>query len=216
MSKPGILASVRRASAGGVALENSAVGAVIDTSLTLSGFTVSGTNRYLLVSVANANNGYTIAVTYGGVSMTLLDDAANPSGAQRKSTLFGMVNPTSGSANVVVTSSSADGLVAVATCWSGVDQSTPLGTIAKATGSSTTPSVNVSSGAGEVVVDAVSARSTNVLTVGASQTQIEHGLAGSNLRGASSSEDGAGTTTMSWSYSPSDVWATIAVPIKPA
>ena len=97
--------------------------------------------------------------------------------------------------------------------FTGVDQSTPIGTPANNSGTSATASVTVSSTAGEWVVDAM-ADFTRVPTIGAGQTQIASSLYLSTLF-QSSTANGAASVTMSWTFSPLTQWAIVAMPIKP-
>ena len=91
-----------------------------------------------------------------------------------------------------------------------------------ASGTSTTPSVSVTSATGEFVVDAVGLRTdTNqTITKGIGQTEhynIASATSGtSNVIGAGSEKVGATSVTMSWTALVSQNWAIVAVPIKPA
>lgn len=86
-------------------------------------FTTTGTNRYLVVG-AIIQGGATITdVSYGGVSMTQIasQSSANVS-AGETSYLFGLANPASGSNNVVITGSGAATIAAVASSYTGAQQ----------------------------------------------------------------------------------------------
>lgn len=190
----------------------------------------SGADRILVVAVQIAR-GSSIpsvsTVTYAGQSLTKTDGAPadmtkQNSANTKRVELWKLVNPPTGTNNIVLTISAGGSLTnravvgAEASSWTGVDQTTPLGTSASASGTSTTPSVDVSSAAGEVVVDSVGAGATTstTLTVGAGQTQISTTQPLNAGVGASSYEDGAATTTMSWTASSSAAWATVGVPLK--
>lgn len=86
--------------------DTSGEGAVSGTTLTLS-VTVSGTNRVLFVWVAVQENSFTnsiTGVTYNGTAMTQLEQgvsAEEDTGC--RGALFGLVNPATGTNNVVVT-----------------------------------------------------------------------------------------------------------------
>lgn len=85
-----------------------------------------------------------------------------------------------------------------------------------ATGTSTTPSVIVSSAADQIVVDGLTIVHSGTLSVGASQTQRWNIIGGNGfLKSGGSTETGAASSTMSWSNSTSQDWALAAVPIKP-
>ena len=155
----------------------------------------------------------TTGVTYSGQSLTKIGNAIQ--GTAPISSLWYLLNPPTGTANIVVTrTNTGEDITAGATSWSGVNQSTPLGTAVTATGTSTTPSVTVSSASGEVVVDNAAMFSGNTLSPLDGQTQ-RYAILQGNAHAYGSSEPGAASTTMSWTQSASERWATIAVPMKP-
>jgi len=93
------------------------------TSLTFSYTVGSGSNRAIFVGVCAANTDIVSGVTYAGSSMTLIGKLLQP-GPDRWAYLFGMLNPSSGANNVVIScSSSADFIEGNASSYSGVKQS---------------------------------------------------------------------------------------------
>jgi len=191
------------------------------SSFTWSHTVGTGANRILIVgvSIRNSSSQTVTGVTYAGTPLTNIGVKANSTVVRIE--MWRLVNPPSGTANVVVTLSAAAKAVCGATSWTGVNQTTPLGTFVSATGSTNTPTVNATSATNEVVHDTVAAQGTVTATVGAGQTQrwnavTSGGLTSSNVRGAGSSEPGAATVTMSYSLSASASWAIGAVPLKPA
>jgi hypothetical protein len=192
-------------------------------SFTWSHTVGTGGNRILIVgvSIRNSSSQTVSGVTYAGAPLTNIGVRDN--GTVVRIEMWGLVNPPSGTANVVVTLSSAADAKTVcgATSWTGVHQTTPLGTFVSATGSTNAPTVNATSATTEVVHDTVAAQGTVTATVGAGQTQrwnagTSGGSAASNVRGAGSTEPGAATVTMSYSLSASASWAIGAVSLKPA
>src|SRR5262249_26975784 len=142
------------------------------------------------------------SVTYNGVNLTLSGRADNT--GQVDSEIWYLLAPTVGTANVVVTLSASRPFVAGATDYFGVNQSTPLGTFASATGNSTTASATGSPAAGNLVIDSVvCAGDASTLVVGAGQApQWEASTktppAGGDALGGSSTESGAASVTMAW------------------
>src|SRR5437870_1100407 len=184
------------------------------TSTTTWAHTTSGTNRVLVVGVswANITTRTVTSVTYAGQTMTSAGAAVNAGNAGAE--IFYLVAPATGSNTVAVTlSGSANSLVGGAVTLTGVNQTTPLGIFASATGSSITPSVTVTSNTGETVVDTVSLTSSGAMTVSGGQTQ--QWQAGTSGRGAGSTKPGASSVTMSWN-SANLAWAIGAVGVKPA
>ncbi len=194
----------------------------IDASNTVTGNTMpitvahttgTGANRLMLVGISQKNRTVT-SVTYGATALTLVGE--NNLNSNARIALYRLINPPSGTANVVVNFSSAPdrGAVVNVTTYTGIDQTTPLGTFASQQAGSTNPSVNVTSAGGELVYDVVSIRNQPV-TVTAGQTQRWNMSSGNEITGAGSTEPGAATTIMNWTSASTD-WALGAVPIKPA
>lgn len=202
---------------GGIAVEHTA-GAQGAATLThtIAGVVCAGSNRLLLVGMHSFGGRTHSSVTYGGVALTKLQEVLNNTGATRKVSLWYLVAPAAGSASVAASLDSSDGFAVSVLSLSGVHQSSPFGTVATATGSSTTLSVAASSAAGEMVVDAAVGRASGGLTKDASQTLAYAGIGGSNNAGGMSYEAGAASVTMSWTMGASDIWAILAAPVKPA
>ncbi len=195
---------------------NSAIG----NSLTFSHTVNSGSNRILIVEVGIRQGGAneTVAsITYGGQALTLAGTAEL--NTQADAEIWYLLAPAVGTANVVVTLNGGHPFVAGATDYFGVDQSTPLGTLAAATGSNSTPSVNVSSAPGQLVVDMVVAQgdSNSIAVSGSGQVQLWNqntGSSGGDARGGDSYQNGASSVTMSWSEGNTQSWAIAAVPLQ--
>jgi hypothetical protein len=153
------------------------------------------------------------SVTYGGQSCTLEDSQLTASGLE-KTAIYSLANPPSGAQTVSVTFSAGPNRqsASCAVTVTGGDTSDVFSNVAKATSTSTTPTVNVSSATDELVMDSVVA-TTNNLTEGAGQTNRME-LALSSARAASSTEAGAATVTMSWTMGSSQAWATVAASFK--
>ncbi len=198
------------------------------TSLSFSHTPGSGSNRLLLVSVGlgavtdTGNPPSMSGVTFNGVAMTLVDSQISGSGGAGDDTIsyiYRMVNPPAGPANVVVTLGGAGSLVVGATTFTGVNQTTPLGTPVKTSGTGATASMAVSSAAGQLVYGTSSWDEQPAVTVSVDQTSLWNitGGAVGAVSGAASTELGAASVTHSYT-SPGNTqdWAMVAVPILPA
>ncbi len=218
-----------------VAVDNATSGNGGNTNVTTLSFshTVNaGSNRLLLVGVHTRNGSATVSsVTWGtGSACTstctpnscrcaLTQVASEPAGTANLTQIWRLVNPPAATANVNITVNISTRLVGGAVSFFGVDQTTPLGTPAVATGTNGTPSVTVASNTGQLVVDAVTANGNTTLTVGSGQTQQYNtgtGTSSSNVLGAGSTEPGASSTTMSWTLGSARPWSIVAVPLRPA
>lgn len=177
--------------------------------------TCSGSNRVLCVNVAVYDSAdVPSSVTYNGVAMTSIGSAVN---GQYSVYQYYLIAPATGSNNISVSvTGNVFDLGIIGISMTDVDQTIAIGTQATATGTNTTPTVNVSSAANELIVDALIIIYNGTLTVGAGQTERAQGFGGSGFtKHAGSTEDGAGTVTMSWSNTTSQTWAIAGTPFKP-
>ena len=199
------------------------------SSLTFA-HTCTGSNLLLVVCVAWADTSVSGAsltsITYNGVALTQY--SSNGAGVGTNEVWY-LIAPSTGAHNVVVTWTNVNPAEAPSTngvagslSFTGVDQTTPLGTAAQATGSSTTPSVTLTgASASNFVFDALlvssAASAQPTITVNASQVQrwqVKVGGAGFRIAGAGSTKaSAAGSVTMSWSLSAVRNWATIAIEV---
>jgi hypothetical protein len=160
--------------------------------------------------------GSATSVTYNGVALTFAGAATNGTG---RSEIWYLTAPASGTHSVVVTAPNATAVTATSMSFTGVNQTTPLGSTAGAIGTSTSPQVSLASAVGEPVFDVMGAVGTTAPTVaGATQTVRKTNTTSTGLDRVvigSSTAPGAGATsvTMQWTI-PSADWAEIAVPIQ--
>ncbi len=179
----------------------------------------SGPDRVLVVGVSNSSNTQVRRIRYGGVALTEIVSRAGGGGNTRAS-LWILVAPLSGTADVVVTLSGPEDIAAGAVSFTGVEQGTPVGGSASARGTGTLASVTIASAPEEVVVDAVAARG-NALSIvpGGGQAPlwtIGTGTGGNNVIGGGSTQPGAASVTMSWTLAASQSWAIGAARLRPA
>lgn len=169
----------------------------------------------IVVGVCTNVAGSVTTVTWNGVSLTFKDNS-DASGTEQ---LWYLLAPTAATGNVVV-SCSGNNVASVAVCFSGVDQSTPFGTVAKATGvSGTSPSVTVTGATGDLFVDVEGAFFYGVNQTGhAASGQTAQGNTNSSAAGAScnvSTKAGAASDTMGWGVENNGVsWSQLAVAVK--
>jgi hypothetical protein len=194
-------------------------------TLTISHTTGSGADRLMLVGISFVNDELETvsSVTYNGVALTLVGSVASSDDARVE--IWRLIAPPSGTYNVVITFSAplARAAEAGVMTFTGVHQTTPLGTFASAslqcTAPCADPSVNVTSAVNELVFDTVACETCTSFTVGAGQTQRWNLAPLDGPRpspGAGSTEPGAATVTMSWTVGTDDHWAIGGVSIKPS
>jgi len=191
------------------------------TTVTVS-HVCSGDNRVLIVDAALgiSPDNRTLTATYNGVAMTSLglrhsnDDTA---GYIEK---FILINPASGTHDIVVTRSGTGTPTLIVGGISFKNASQTLsdytGNFFSAAGSSTTPSVAVTSTLSSSIVQDGAVNGSSFQTVGALQTQrwnlnVDNLSAGGNAAGSTEPGNG-GTVTMSWLVD-TDWWAIQAVEI---
>jgi hypothetical protein len=154
-----------------------------------------------------------ITCTYAGMAMTLLGYNSNGSLSVWAFYLFA---PPQGTKDILVQVGTSCSLVAEAISYSNADQSTP-GTPVYASANSTTPSVTVSSTAGDLVSDAVIMAWLTGETLTATGGQTEKGKSqNGDIWGASSIKAGAASVTLSWTNSQTVVWISMAWNVKAA
>jgi hypothetical protein len=211
------------ATAAGISVDTTTSGQTVTTSSMTIAHATSGTNRIMLVGISINNDGLetVTSVTWKGTeNLNLVGSATNVDDARVE--IWRLVNPSTGSGDVVINFSAVlqRGAVAGVTTFTGVNQSTPLGTFAQATGNNSTPAtVNVTSAAGELVFGVVAAEYQTVAT-GPGQAERWNTTIPTTTgptTGAGSTEPGAGSVTTSWTIAdPSNVhWAVGGVSIKP-
>lgn len=184
--------------------------------------TVTGFNNRILV-VGIASTGDTISsVKWGSTSLTA---AGSITGTTAKTDVYYMVAPATGTDLIEVTYVGGLFRRMAAGAWSfaNVNQSTPFGTVATASGSSASPSVTISSAVGELplaVLAAYTDTATITSTAGTSETQSwsDQSTATSFDVRASGLFDvtGASSVTINPSLSASTTWSIAGLSLKPA
>jgi hypothetical protein len=181
--------------------------------------TVAGTNKLLIVGVSIGDDSAVSTVTYSGQSLTLIrfDEVTT---TDRRSELWYLVNPPSGTADVVVTLDKNEQIVIGAISFTNVHQSGPINADNGDTDltDTTHPSVSLTTTIDNaLIVDVVSAVN-GPMTPSAYQTErwdLNRGqLVGS---GSTNQTTTANTYTMSWTNDGGlDQWAMSAAAIRPA
>ncbi len=191
------------------------------TNLTTPAWTCAGSDRFLLAAMtwgASAAQAYS-EMRWGGAGGTLLTQVGTSlSDGWNHTAVARLIAPATGSNTLYgAVNSQVDQMAIGGATWTGVHQTTPLGSPVTNTGVSGTATVDISSASGEVVVDAVATDANVSITKDASQTIIwEQEAIANDTSDGQSYEAGAATVTMSWALSESTGWVIMAVAIKPA
>jgi hypothetical protein len=186
-------------------------------SLTLGGTLSSG---YITLQLGIYGADTPTTVTFDGVAMTQVAVKVSTGDANLQTYIYGLAvgSKAAGTYTCSVSGLNARKFVGKAIAWNGVNQSSPVGTPASASGNSTTPSISVTSAANELVIDCVAwtAASSITGTVDASQTSLFNDAGGATqVSAAGSSEAGAASVTMNWTLSGTAQWASCGIALKP-
>jgi hypothetical protein len=207
---------------GGLIVDTSS-SATCDKTDTISwSHTVSNrTHRLLLVGVSYVKGKEPVTrVTYGGKALKRLgvqiaskDDAA--------AELWYALAPEVGTAQVVVSVNKDADVVAGAMSFTGVDQTTPFGSLRSSSGDKTNSAcVTVASAPNELVANVLAAKGdVRSVTVRSGQTtywDTGTGTGKDDALGTGTTAPGQPSTTLCQSLENDKPWAMIAVPLKPA
>ncbi len=181
--------------------------------------TASGTNRLLVVVVhGNTQARRVISVTHGGTPLTYKDRIDGGPTTYAWVEIWYLTAPATGEQTIIVTLDAPDTATWTATSisFANVDQTTPLGTAATATGADAAPTVDVSSAANDLVVSGVTYDDVGMitLTVGPGQTDQHSGVVTGQVGFGVSTALGAATVGMSWMLSGARPWRIMGVSVK--
>ncbi|MBW2059146.1 MAG: hypothetical protein JRJ26_16790 [Deltaproteobacteria bacterium] len=161
------------AARGAIAVDNVSTGTTDGGSTITISHQASGSDRLMLVGVSFNNDSYeTVAgITYNGVPLSFVGEDQRDDDARVE--IWMLVGPDLGTHDVEVTFNTALYRQAIAgvVTFTGVDQTSPLGTFASEHGDGSTASVDVPSATGELVFGIVAAETPSGLTAGSGQTE---------------------------------------------
>ena len=176
-----------------------------------------GDNRLILVAVATQEDVTVTGVTYNGDALIQAASHTRVTGNLRTEIWY-RIAPDLGTNAIVVSTSGAAYISATALTLNDADQTTPIGDTSDADGSSTSPSVIVTTTQdNSLVVDSLATANDPITaTAGAGQAIQQEVLSSATRQIVTSVElqPTAGNTTMSYTISPSTNWAITAVEIK--
>jgi hypothetical protein len=183
--------------------------------------TCAGANRYAVVcasfGTSGSDAGITLSATFGGTSMASLGVVHSNNGTSGFVQLFGLVNPATGANTVVVTASSGtNDIVGGSISFTGVHQTTPVGTAVTNFGAATPATVAVTgTTAGNMVVDAV-CNGNNITSSNQTQRWLKNAFTTTAAGCAAGSTAAAGgTVTMSYAVT-ADWYGIVGVEVKAA
>jgi len=179
----------------------------------------SGSNRIMIVGVSIKSSSVSVSnITYGSQSLTFIRRDNNSNGIS--SELWYLITPNSGTATVTVNLSN-NAIVTGGSCtYTGVSQTSPIDAHNGGSGTSSSPSQNVTVNTANsfLISNTAINGTTAVSSEGSGQTQRWDQYYSNLIRGHGSEEgpDGTGNQTMSWTLSGSADWAVSVAALKPA
>ncbi len=210
--------------AGTVSLDTSSSNyATSGSSISLS-HTVSGSNRLLLVGVSfGATSGtYLRSVTSvtSNTTYSLTYLGAYTYGSVARTEIWSLKDPPLGTNSIQVNlnaslSNTRGHAIVGASSFTGVDQTTPTGTVATAGNSSSAASVSISSASTELAFAVVAAQYGSLTNSGNNENWNVATI--SPCKGAGGTKAGASpNVTMTWTLDTTRIWSMTGVSIKPA
>lgn len=174
--------------------------------------TATGSNLIVFVALATGTDAATLAVTYGGTSMTSISKIHSNNSNVGFVQLFGLKAPASGASTVSVSGNAGNNTGGFSISFNGADQTTGWQNTATAFGSSTTPATTVTSATGNMVLSTVCNGSSITSANQTSRGINNHdGASGAGNNGISTAA-GAASVAMGW-VALSDFWAIIGVDV---
>ncbi|MEE9492937.1 MAG: DUF4347 domain-containing protein [Gammaproteobacteria bacterium] len=183
--------------------------------------TTTGTGRLMLVGISfGQDKGDSVSsITYNGVNLSFVGAQDNSIVLGSRVEIWQLVAPDTGTHDVVVNYSGTSHIGAAfgATTFTGVDQSTPLGTFASSEGESSTPSTTITSSSGALVFGVLAADHNADIDLVPGSGQTEHwDLFQDKATGSGSTEAGAASVNTSWTLPLIRKWAAAGVSINPS
>ena len=203
-----------------IGVDNTTSGTSTANNYSLACTVGTGTNRLMLVGLSYSATNLVTNVTYGGVVLTrvtnVANTTANAANPHPQSEIWSLLNPPSGTANLLVklSNSTAIYLTAGAMTFSNVNQTAPFGNINKKTGHAKTQSVTVTSNTNSLVL-AVLAGQAATYTIKSGQT-AQWNTSPGTVQGCGSTKPGTSLATNTWTTTASDYYAATEVSINPA
>jgi hypothetical protein len=200
-------------------------GSIADGSTLSFSHTVAVQSERILVVALNIDTRSSLSwnilfpTTYGGIPLTWLAAKKGDAGTNASVGFFFLLNPPTGANNIVITNNAGGTLAMVGGAESlyGVNQDDPFGSVVSATDQDGTPTVTVTTSAGEFVLAAVALDTNDTLTAGTNETERWDDNQGTTITGAGYTQAGSDGGVMAPSIDGAATdWVEIAVPIKPA
>ncbi|MGA2788607.1 MAG: SdrD B-like domain-containing protein, partial [Verrucomicrobiota bacterium] len=213
-----------------IGVDHTTSGSSITNNYSLAHTVGAGTNRLMLVGLSYSATNFSAKtsivatnITYGGLALSQVVFTNYTSTNRPRSEIWMLVNPPSGTANLLVqlTGASPTNLNVGIITFSNVNQTTPIGNsthnIGRSSRNSPYISTNTITSNTNSLVLAVLTTSTGANTITEASGQTERWNTNTtNIRAVGSTKPGTNTVTTSWTNSSRQYYAATAVSISPA
>lgn len=192
-------------------------GGQIGTTVTFAHNNIAGNLLTVGVGLYGGTN-VVVSITFDGVAMTFGKQGVSDNGST-SAEIWYLKAPAIGSKNVVVTTSVSNTFVADAGTFTGVDQTTPLGTLVSDgySGSGTSHSHNTTDAANGLVFDVFALElGAGTITANSGQATRTGPTSAINIEVTTTTKGGTGTISTGYSWL-SDFfrWAHVTAPLNP-
>lgn len=178
------------------------------TTLNFTGLTVAGANRCLVAAAMYSATPVTSTVTWNGTSVPIIGSiSSNAAAAGTWCAIFGLTAPATGNQTLTVTNGAGVDTILYAMSFNGCDQTggtTTFSAPAAATGSSTAPSMTITSATSNWTFAALAEGSGTPSAPTKTQDYIN--TTPNNVNGAGSDATGAATVAHAWTLTPTSTW----------
>ena len=175
--------------------------------------------RNLMLTVATTTkNGSIISITYDGINMTL--SAAAMSNAVEPA-FYRLLEPSTGTHDVVITTDIVTNISALAVTYAGVDQKYPVGKGSTTIGNNTDPYADIVSSTNEIILGIIGLKGTDEgITIAAAtgmtdEGQIFNAASSTGIAGAVATKPGATSVNVGWTLGAKRKWGVTAIAIRP-
>lgn len=213
-----VVAGTHYAQAQSITIDPASAVEAAASSVTMNHTVGSGSNRFLIVSVAiERDTDRVTAITYAGQALTFVGTSVDPSNTARVE-VWRLIAPATGTNTVSVTFNSSASVVIGAISFANVDQTNPIAASQFASGTGASDAtVSVASATGQIVLSAIAANDdVNGVTPFAGQTSRWNVVNAADVIGAGSTTPGSTTTTMRYTLQSPQQWTMGAFSIRPS
>lgn len=184
---------------------------LLDTTLTYALTVGTQDDRVLVVSVRMTGGMTVSSITYNGVNLSLIVGANNTGRAE----MWGLVNPDSGTHNIVITMSGSSIIISGASSYYGAAQEGQFAVFGSGVNLNTAPTLTLTTVLDDLMVDCLSGISGGSVTPAGGQNARWDDAEGTIFAQSSDKEATSTSTTISYTLGTSQRWIMLGVLVSP-